>query len=300
MKNLFYFLLYISLPAYVFTQPVNYYQSCFGLSGEELRSELHNLIKDHTSFSYTTTKTISDEDNNNPSNIILAYSGNSIDKFDFASNLEQDFWNREHVWPKSHGDFDSGDPFEVPTYTDAHNLKPVDTSMNVFRGEKDFDNGGDVVFNGDIETSCYSTTSTFEPRDEVKGDIARIILYMDVRYEDEDNLNEVLDLVVVDGLTTYPNPEIGKLSTLLQWHEQDPPDAFEKRRNDVIYKWQGNRNPFIDYPEFVDYIFSENPQTNPIQFTNVSLNPENILVDILTSFCIPCAFINSPNIFSVL
>ena len=89
----------------------------------------------------------------------------TIDKFDFASNLEQDFWNREHVWQKSHGDFDSGDPFEVPTYTDAHNLKPVDTSMNVFRGEKDFDNGGDVVFNGDIETSCYSTTSTFEPRD---------------------------------------------------------------------------------------------------------------------------------------
>lgn len=279
MKNLFYFLLYISLPVYVFAQPVNYYQSCFGLSGEELRSELYNLIKDHTSFSYTTTKTIlreSDEDNNNPSNIILVYSGNSIDKFDFASNLEQDFWNREHVWPKSHGDFDSGDPFEVPTYTDAHNLKPVDTSMNVFRGEKDFDNGGDIVFNGDIETSCYSTTSTFEPRNEVKGDIARIILYMDVRYEDEDNLNELLDLVVVDGLTTYPDPEIGKLSTLLQWHAQDPPDAFEKRRNDVIYKWQGNRNPFIDYPEFVDYIFYESPQINPIQFTNVSLNPENI------------------------
>ena len=134
----------------------------------------------------------------------------------------------------------------------SRNLKPVDSSINTFRGEKDFDNGGEIVLNGNIETSCYSSSSTFEPRDEVKGDIARIILYMDVRYEGgagEPNL------VVVDGLTTYPYPQIGDKSTLLEWHVQDPPDAFEKRRNDVIFKWQGNRNPFIDYPEFVNYLY---------------------------------------------
>ena len=199
----------------------------------------------------------------------MTYTGNSIDKFDFSSNFEPDFWNREHVWPKSHGDFDAGDPFEVPLYTDAHNLKPIDASMNTIRGEKDFENGGDIVFNGAIETDCFDTNSTFEPRDEVKGDIARIILYMDVRYEggaDEPNL------VSVDGLTTYPNPQIGVLSTLLEWHELDPPDAFEKRRNDVIYEWQGNRNPFIDYPEFVNYIYSDdNPVINPIQINNVQI-----------------------------
>ena len=139
--------------------------------GEALRAELHNTIKDHQSFSYTTTKTIlreADEDYNNPDNIILVYTGNSIDKFDFASNFEPDFWNREHVWPKSHGDFDAGDPFEVPAYTDAHNLKPVDHSMNTLRGEKDFENGGEVVFNGSSLTDCFSTNSTFEPRNEVK------------------------------------------------------------------------------------------------------------------------------------
>ena len=239
------------------SQPNNYYESCNGLEGDELKEELHNIIKNHTSFSYTTTKSIlraSDEDPNNPSNIMLVYSGNSIDKFDFASNFEPDFWNREHVWPKSHGDFDSGDPFEVPLYTDVHNLKPVDHSMNTLRGEKDFDYGGESVFNGTIETLCLSTSSTFEPRDEVKGDIARMILYMDVRYEGGSNEP---NLVPVDGLTTYPNPQIGVLSTLLEWHEIDPPDGFERRRNDVIYEWQGNRNPFIDYPEFVDYIYSE-------------------------------------------
>ena len=141
--------------------------------------------------------------------------------------MQPDFWNREHVWPKSHGEFDNGDPFEEPAYSDAHNLKPIDSSMNTFRGEKDFDNGGSIVFNGDVETSCYSTTTTFEPRDEVKGDIARIIFYMDVRYEGGSGEP---NLVVVDGLTTYPYPQIGDKSTLLQWHEQDPPDAFEKKK----------------------------------------------------------------------
>ena len=276
MKNLINTIL-LTIPFTIFSQTVDYYQSCFGLYGEELRSELHELISDHTSYSYTTTKNIlreSDEDPNNPSNIILVYTGNSIDKFDFSSNLEPDFWNREHVWPKSHGEFDNGDPFEEPAYTDVHNLKPVDSSINTLRGEKDFDMGGDIVFNGSVETACFSTNNTFEPRDEVKGDIARIILYMDVRYEG--GIGEP-NLVLVDGLTSYPYPQLGDKSTLLQWHEQDPPDAFEKRRNDVIFKWQGNRNPFIDYPEFADYIFYENePNVNPIQFTNVTINPESI------------------------
>ena len=139
MKNkIFYILIILSI--ITVGQPNNYYENCIGLSGEDLKEELHNIIKDHTSFSYTTTKSIlreADEDPNNNDNIILLYSGNSIDKFDFASNFEPDFWNREHVWPKSHGDFDAGDPFEVPLYTDAHNLKPVDHSMNTLRGEKD-------------------------------------------------------------------------------------------------------------------------------------------------------------------
>ena len=251
------------------SQPSNYYDSCLGLNGLELRQELHNIIDDHTSWSYSITKDIlrnSDKDPNNPNNIILVYSGNSIDSYDFASNLEPDFWSREHVWPKSHGDFSLGDPYEVPLYSDAHNLKPADLTMNTVRGDKDFDNGGEVVLNGVVETDCFDTEQTFEPRDEVKGDIARIILYMDVRYEGGQNEP---DLVPISSQTSPPSPQIGILSTLLEWHEMDPPDAFEKRRNDVIYDWQGNRNPFIDYPEFANYIYND-VMLNTLEISNVS------------------------------
>tara|TARA_B110000444_G_scaffold242426_1_gene259733 strand:+ start:29 stop:1327 length:1299 start_codon:yes stop_codon:yes gene_type:complete len=234
----------------------DYYGSCIGLSGPELKQELHDIIKSHTPYSYSQVKDIlreSDEDPNNDSNVILVYTGNSIDKLDFASLSQQDFWNREHVWPKSHGGFGPGDDFQTPAYTDVHNLKPCDTSMNSYRNDKDFESGGDTVFNGDVATQCFGTNATFEPRDEVKGDIARIIFYMDIRYEGGDNEP---NLYPVNNLTTYPYPEIGTLSTLLEWHLMDPPDEFEKNRNNVIYQYQGNRNPLIDYPELVSLLYN--------------------------------------------
>ena len=79
------------------------------------------------------------------------------------------------MWPKSHGDFGPGGVYSNPAFTDVHNLKPSDASVNSLRSDKDFDVGGDIVMNGDVETECFSTNLTFEPRDDVKGDIARII-----------------------------------------------------------------------------------------------------------------------------
>ena len=156
--------------------------------------------------------------------------------------------------------------------TDAHHLKPVDSSINSIRSNKDFDNGGEIVFNGDEETNCFVSEFTFEPRDEVKGDIARMIFYMDVRYEGgglEPDL-EVVDYISLQE--NYPSPEMGKLSTLLQWHIDDPPDDFERNRNEVIYSWQGNRNPFIDRPEFVDYIYSEDSEINTVSIQSITID----------------------------
>ena len=118
--------------------------------------------------------------------------------------------------------------------------------MNSSKGNKSFDNGG---VQHDEATQCFSTMYTWEPPNHIKGDIARILFYMDVRYEGGDD--DEPDLTIVEYVNTYPNPEIGKLSTLILWHLQDPVDDFELNRNEAIYGIQGNRNPFIDHPEYV-------------------------------------------------
>jgi len=233
-----------------------YSNSLEQLQGDELRAALHQLIDQHVVYSYSDCKTIlkeSDEDPLNNSNIVLVYKQNSIDKDNFAYSSDVsmfDYWNREHVWAKSLGSFGPGGIYEnSPANTDVHNLKPSDQTMNSDRGNLSYDNGGQShVENPNVKFTYQS----WEVPDEVKGDIARILFYMDVRYdggEGEPNLT------IVDMLDTYPNPYIGKLTTLLEWHELDPVDDFELNRNEVIYSWQNNRNPFIDNPEFVDRIW---------------------------------------------
>ena len=259
------FLAYLPLLA----QSPDYYESVQELTGDELRNELHEIIKAHNEFSYSSSKSIlklADQDPENENNVILVYKGNSISKDDFSTNMQQDYWNREHVWVKSQGGFIGDETYgALGAYSDAHNLKPCDASINTDRGTKDFDNGG--TQNSEA-TGCYSTTQTWEPRNEVKGDVARIIFYMATRYmgdAGEPSLN------VVDYINTSGDPLMGKLSTLLEWNEQDPVDAFERRRNQVIFNWQQNRNPFIDYPEFANLIWGQT-SPNPLVFNSVTLS----------------------------
>ena len=227
--------------------PPGYYDGTEGLYGSSLKAVLHDIIDDHDEPTYDDLRDFilpkSDEDPQNADNIILLYTGRSQAKSTFGGGANE--WNREHTWAKSHGDFGN----IPPCGTDAHMVRPTDASVNADRGNKDFDEGGQQHPEA---TGCYFTEYTWEPRDAVKGDVARMILYMDVRYEGD---NGELDLTAVDAVNTSPAPEHGRLSTLLEWHEQDPPDAFEINRNNVIYSYQGNRNPFIDHPEFVASIW---------------------------------------------
>ena len=229
--------------------PDGYYDDAEGLSGDELKAALHNIIKGHVEYSYNDLRDFllreTDEDPNNSNNVILFYTGRSQDKNTFGGNAND--WNREHVWAKSHGDFGT----TPPAGTDCHHMKPTDVSVNSTRGNLDFDMGGSPVSEA---PGCYVDSDSFEPRDAVKGDVARMLFYMAVRYEGD---NDEPDLEVVDAVNTSPNPEHGKLSVLLQWNEQDPPDDFEKHRNDVIYSYQENRNPFIDHPEYVQEIWGD-------------------------------------------
>lgn len=239
--------------------PGGYYDAAINLSGEELKNALYEIIKGHTQFPLSATGTDvwdilkeSDRDMSNHENVILMYSGWSV-------NAAQEYnsgkgWTRGKVWAKSHGDF--GDTKGAGT--DVHHIRPVDLSVNSARSNKDFDYGGNRYIDGDGETDCYSDVDSWEPRDAVKGDIARMLFYMATRYEGD---NGEPDLELVDDVRTIELCEPGKgyhgrLSTLLEWHRADPVDSFEIRRNNIIFSFQNNRNPFIDHPEFADKIWS--------------------------------------------
>ncbi len=250
-------------------QQTGYYNGVDGKDGDALKSALHEIIKGHTPYSYHSSKYVlklSDADPDVPGNVLLVYTGRSQDGSDYGTG--GNFINREHVWAKSHGNFADW----LPMYSDVHNLKPCDASVNVDKSNKDFDNGGTQHAEA---TGCYTTDSTWEARDEVKGDIARIIFYMSTRYEGDEG---EIDLEVVDHNNTYPYAEHGKLSTLLQWNLLDPPDEFERNRNNVIQSFQQNRNPFIDNPHLAQLIWG-GETANPISIDNFQIIPEVVVAN---------------------
>lgn len=231
----------------VAAQPVGYYNGTEGLQGAALKTKLHEIIRGHNSLSYYFSRHVmyySDADPDVPGNVILIYTGRSQNGNDYGTGGNK--INREHVWAKSHGQF-SG---ILPMDSDVHNLKPADASVNSARSNLDFDWS---LYNHPEATECKFTPDvSWEPRNAVKGDVARIIFYMDTRYE---WTNGEINLTVVDKVNTYPQPEHGKLSALLEWNQMDPTDQFDHNRNNVIYRFQKNRNPFTDNPNFVELIW---------------------------------------------
>ncbi|MCD6200258.1 MAG: endonuclease [Bacteroidales bacterium] len=233
--------------------PEGYYASSHGLAGGNLKTALYNIIKGHTEYPYSSSSTDvwdilkkTDRDTANPDNIILFYTGWSV-------NAAQEYnggsgWNREHIWAKSRGDFGTA---KGPG-TDVHHLRPADISVNSARNNRWFDNCSEPYYDNGVITGCYtsSTDWVWEPRKEVKGDVSRMIFYMATRYEGE---NGEPDLEMIDYLPADNRTKEAihaKLSTLLKWNEEDPVDNLERHRNEVVYSYQHNRNPFIDHPEF--------------------------------------------------
>ena len=278
VQFLFIFHSYFMLNAAI---PSGYYDSANGLDDNDLKAALNNIIDGHTEFPYSSSSTdvwdilkLSDRDPNNSNNVLCVYTQYSINASDEYNSGNG--WSREHVWAKSHGDFGTS----TGTGTDLHNLKPADISINSTRNNKDFGEGGDAVvdnsppsgYNG--STDCFKTSTTFEPPDSIKGDIARIIFYMVVRYEGENGEID-LEMVNYDDSSPSGEPYHGIQSVLYSWHIADAVSSFEQNRNDIIYNYQGNRNPFIDHPEYATYIWGgESPSTNAEptnHITNLSL-----------------------------
>jgi len=191
-------------------------------------------------------------------------------------------WNREHVWPKSYGVGYTANAAN-PAYTDVHHLYPAAWTMNSLRSNRYFDTctttsttrckvsehepekegtsmssytDDPAVYSSSSSSSSSSSTNPprppiFQPPANVRGDIARALLYMDLRY---DHL-ELTDCPETNTETT-PKHQMAYLSTLLAWHHQDPVSPDERHRNErICARWQGNRNPYVDYPHLVHHVF---------------------------------------------
>lgn len=260
-------ILLLLLTHFSFSQPLGYYNGTEGLAGENLKKALHDIIKGHVDFSYNQSRYIinyTDADTANPENVILFYLQESRDADLYGTG--GDYINREHVWAKSHGNFVDIRPMD----SDAHNLRPADASVNEDRGNKDFDNIQPSGAQHPEATGCWYTSSAWEPGPATKGQVARILFYMATRYEGGD---PEIDLELIDAYSSYPLPQHGKLSTLIEWNNQYPPSDFERRRNERLFQIQQNRNPFVDNPDFANLIWNTK-QPASILFSELKMTPE--------------------------
>ncbi|MEP2651702.1 MAG: endonuclease [Paraglaciecola sp.] len=265
--------------------PISYYDSVNSQSAETLRKSLHLIINDHQRFPYTSKATDTwdilekaDENPNDSNTIISIYTNKTYLKAGGGNS----HYNREHTWPKSYG-FPNNGSGNYP-YTDAHHLFLANSGYNSSRNNKPYaecDSGcteKTTISNhnrgGDDSESNWTkgsgATGSWETWSERKGDTARALMYLAVRYEG--GIHSVTgkpepDLILTDNRTlidlsnTGANLSIaymGLRSTLIQWHKDDPVDAFERRHNDAVYSYQGNRNPFIDHPGYVSCVFENN------------------------------------------
>lgn len=226
-----------------------YYEDAEGLTGVELAEFLRELVtKDFQGVDYADAKVAlaeADVDPNDDTKVLTIYSRDSVNR-----EWDSTSWHREHVWPNSRLGVERVKENDTNIASDLHNLRAIVPRVNSSRSNKFYDNVTD-------ENSYY-------PGDEDKGDVARILFYMVIRYPQLQLVNDELD---DDPETNYKpaGAKMAKLDVLLEWHYEDPVDDFERNRNEVIYRWQKNRNPFIDHPEFVQMIFED--EDNPLTFT---------------------------------
>ena len=264
--------------------PQGYYSNAYGLSGEELKTALFNIITGHTIVAYNTIpahfETTDLKPNGKIWDIYSDLPGNTPYEFDFTLSMcasasgEGICYNREHSWPRS---WVGGDV--SPMHTDLYHIYPVDAYVNLRRKNYPygvvtlpavtFQNGGKL---GKNATYGYADT-VYEPIDAYKGDLARTFFYMVTRYENlvagwQGNTPE--SDAILDG-TSFPAFEPWFLTLLISWHEADPVSEKEINRNNAVYYIQGNRNPFIDEPGFVQLIwgdgFAPEPQNHVTFFS---------------------------------
>jgi len=255
-----------SLPAAV----RDYYRAAYGLSGAELKAKLHDIVTTtHSAKTYTGLWTMFQSTDVAPNGSVWdMYSSTSPDgstaSYWFTFVEDQDpglgtteglYYNREHTWPNN----TFGGTANAAAYADGHSIVPTDKIVNNYRSNYAYGEVGAATWTsmngsklGAARTGLGFAGTVFEPLGFYKGDFARMHFYQAIRYY-EDPLFAACD---------WSNPG-AKLKTwyddmLRAWVAADPVSAKEIARNGAVAAWQGNRNPFVDYPELIDLIDFEN------------------------------------------
>ena len=263
--------------------PANYYTSANGLTGNQLKVALHNIIKDHTSISYAQIWNAFWSTDNKGNGVVWdMYSDRPGGTPPYTYQLgtdqcgnysgEGDCYNKEHSWPSSWFN-DQNTP-----RTDLHHIFATDGYVNNRRSNFPFGevqsaswtsrNGSKL---GNSKTPGY-TGKVFEPINEYKGDFARAIMYMSVRYYTEDSGWGSSDMTNKSEIKPWA------IAMLLRWNDQDPVSQKEIDRNNVIYNdYQHNRNPFVDHPEYARMIWDPNWSVDEYEMQSEN-QPNSIII----------------------
>jgi len=251
--------------------PPGYYDSLEGLSGATLKQAVQDIIANPAVVrlhSYADMWEVLKDADRNPENnnqvwcMYIEAPMAKLDQQNTSSIVGK--WNREHIFSRNRWGFDNtleegiADGINLWISTNANSIQDANSDAHHIRAENGQENSsrGNKNYGNVTSSTVYSGYSgNFG---SWKGDVARALFYMGIRFN-------VLEIVNGDPVATFgaspneiPSYQIGDLATLLTWNTQDPADDFEMNRNNVVYNWQMNRNPFIDYPLLADYIYGAN------------------------------------------
>lgn len=295
-RNLLPFLLLFAFVNAFAQIPAGYYNNAAGLSGANLKSALKQII----TTGHATNRTYNDlwdayettdrdYDYENDGTILDIYSENptAADPYNYNYGVRQcgnytaenNCYNREHIVPQSL--FGQG----LPMRGDAHFVRATDGKVNGERGNLPYGKVGAANYTSisgskrGTSASLGFTGTVFEPIDEFKGDVARMIFYFVTRYETQlqafTTANGTGSML---GTSAFPGLQDWELAQLIIWNNQDPVSASEVRRNNATYVYQGNRNPYIDHPEYVNQVWG-----TPVLDTEAPTAPTNLIANNPTS-----------------
>ncbi len=271
----------------------DYYSGITATGGTQLLGQVHDLIvRTHNKYtSYDDCKTYAPKtDPSLDGRGILEFYTHETMTTGFGSSAG--ILNREHVWPQSLGNWKTSN-----AGSDLHHIRPTETRLNGDRGNKKYGEvtGGTPQYSrttsgANSQLGGYANSSTFMPLDNVKGDVARIVMYVYTHYNTASNVGGTVNSQGSGALTftrviSASNENAAK-QLLIEWNKSDPVDAIEEKRNEEVYKIQGNRNPFIDHPEYASMIWGDgsydpvDPPVSDEKPTKLTITPSAVTMSV--------------------